>query len=188
MKHNKRIVIIGSAGVGKTTLFNSLKRRLGLKPINEIARDLCIRLGYKNIYEIKDQEKFRFLVLEEQIKLEEKYKEFISDRSTIDCWVHWVRWSWNKVETDRWGIYESEKYYELSRNQALKYSHIIYIPRLFKGKEDGFRWNDESYQKQLNRLFKETLFEWDLMKRVYIINSKDVNERVRDGIKFISWS
>ncbi len=177
----KRIVIIGSAGVGKTTLANKAKAKLRIKFISEQARVICKKLGYKNIYEIKDPDLFRFTVLKEQIKTEEKLKQFLSDRSTIDCWVHWVRWSWGIKKT-----YESEKYFNLSFNQALKYSHIIYIPRLIKPKEDGFRWNDENYQNQIDRLFHETLLEWGLMSRTYIIQSTKLKDRVSEVLDFLT--
>ncbi len=176
----KRIIIIGSAGVGKTTLLNNIKRKIGLTVIPEIAREICNRLGYKSIYEIKDHDKFRLLVLKEQLKLEEKYKEFLSDRSTIDCWIHWVRWSWNTKKT-----FESEDYFKLAFTQALKYSHIIYIPRMFKPKEDGFRWNNEDYQNQIDRLFRELLLEWELMSKTYIIQSKDLKNRTHEALTFL---
>ncbi|MBI3590406.1 MAG: ATP-binding protein [Candidatus Melainabacteria bacterium] len=174
-KSLKRIVIIGSAGVGKTSLLNEIKKSLSLKVIPEQARVICKELGYKNIYEIKDPTKFRSLTLKKQIKLEEKFNQFISDRSTIDCWVHWIRWSWCSRKT-----FESEKYFKLAYSQALKYSHIIYIPRLFKPKDDGFRWNDEEYQNQIDRLFKQLLLEWEMMNKTYIVNSKELKERLKE--------
>lgn len=180
-KSLKRIVIIGSAGVGKTTLFEELQKKLRLRAIPEQARIVCKKLGFKNIYEIKDPTKFRYLTLIEQIKQEEKLKQFVSDRSTIDCWVHWVRWSWGETKT-----FESEKYYKLTYSQALKYSHLIYIPRLIKPKEDGFRWNDEDYQNQIDRLFKEVLLEWQLMNRTYIVRQEKSKERVREVLDFLS--
>lgn len=183
LKPQKRIVIIGSAGVGKTTLLEALKSKISLKTISEQARIICKKSGYKSIYEIKDPNKFRWHTLKEQIKQEEKYKEFISDRSTIDCWVHWVRWSWGRATTD-----ESDEYFNLAYNQALKYSHIIYIPRMLKPKEDGFRWNNEDYQKQIDKLFKATLLEWDLMKRTYIIQRKNTKERIKEVKEWVFYS
>ena len=172
----KRIVIIGSAGIGKTWLLEALKEKIHLKIIPEQARVICKKLGHKNIYEIKDPTLFRILTLKEQIKQEEKLKEFISDRSTIDCWIHWVRWSWGTRKT-----FESEEYFKLAKSQALKYSHIIYIPRLIKtAKDDGFRWNNEEYQNQIDRLFREILLEWQLMNKTYIIKSKKLKERVKE--------
>ena len=108
-KHPKRIVIIGSAGVGKTMLVESIKNKFKLKLIPEQARIICHEMGYKNIYEIKEPHKFRLLTLKKQIELEERYNQFISDRSTIDCWVHFVRWSWQVQKT-----FESEKYFKLA--------------------------------------------------------------------------
>lgn len=181
MKKNKetRIAIIGSAGVGKTTLLYELKKKMKLNVIEEQARIVCQKLGYKNIYEIKDPEYFRFLTLKSQIKTEEKCNNFISDRSTIDCWVHWVRWSWGKAKT-----FETERYFKLAYNQALKYSHIIYIPRLIKPKEDGFRWNNRDYQNQIDRLIKETLLGWQLMTRTYIIKEKNEKLRAKEVLDY----
>ena len=178
----KRIAIIGSAGVGKTTILEKLKSTLGLAIIPEQARIVCKELGFKNIYKINDPNHFRQLTLNSQIKKEEALKEFISDRSTIDCWVHWVRWSWSNAKTS-----ESEKYYKLAFSQALKYSHIIFIPRTFtfKAKNDGFRWNNEEYQNQIDRLFKEILLEWELMSRTYIVQAKNLNERFKEIKEFL---
>ncbi len=182
-KSPKRLVIVGSAGVGKTSLAESLKDVINLRLIPEQARIICNQDGYKNIYEIKNPNNFRFRVLREQIKREERLNNFISDRSTIDCWVHWIRWSWGISKT-----YESENYFKLAYKQALKYSHIIYIPRLIKPKEDGFRWNNEDYQNQVDRLLRETLLEWELVSKTLIIRSIILKERINEVKDFLSLS
>lgn len=174
-KSEKRIVIIGAAGTGKSTLAKALSKRLKLKLIPEQARIICKKLDYNNIYEIKNQKEFRFLVLKEQIKLEEKYNDFISDRSTIDCWVHFIRWNYESAKS-----YESEKYFNVSYSQALKYTCIIYIPRTIKLKNDGFRWTDNNYQNQLDRLFNDILLEWDLMHRTIILKSLKIKDRINE--------
>lgn len=180
-KTQKRIVLIGSSGVGKTTLLNKIKNKLDLQIIEEQARIICTEQGFKNIYEIKDSNLFRQAVLKKQITLEERLKQFIADRSTIDCWVHWVRWSYESAKT-----YESEKYYNQAFKQALKYSHIIYIPIMFKIKKDDFRWANPEYQRQIDRLVISTLHDWSLMKRTHIIQSENINERVKEVLNHLN--
>lgn len=171
----KRVVITGAAGVGKTTLLDSIFK--GESPLEfgfsfenfvkipEIAQELCKERGYKSIYEIGDHHQFRLDVLDEQIRREEEIiqsgKSFISDRSTIDCWVYFMRWSWNTGTVE-----EAEEYYQKARSQAEKYDQIIYIPKTRKTPEGGFRWSNDTYQTQVDRLIHSVLFEWDLLDRV----------------------
>ncbi|MBI1859134.1 MAG: ATP-binding protein [Candidatus Melainabacteria bacterium] len=180
-KSQKRIVIIGPAGTGKTTIAKIISKKLNIKLIPEQARIICSQLGYKSIYQIQNPNNFRFLVLNSQIKLEEKHKEFLSDRSAIDCWVHWLRWSAASAKTD-----ETERYYLQAYKQALKYSQIIYVPLIIKPRNDGFRWNNKDYQLQLHRLFLATLDSWQLMPRTYFIQSKNIKDRIKEIISFIN--
>ena len=171
----KRIIAIGASGVGKTTLVESLTPLLALNIIPELARDICQEMGYKRIGEIPDQEGFKKRVLEAQIEKEEKLDSFISDRSTIDCWVLWQRWNICSAMT-----YTSEDYYSKAKEQAQKYTHIIYIPPMFAPVDDGFRWTDGDYQKQIDRLIKMTLYEWSLLDRVYEVKSDQPDNRVKE--------
>lgn len=190
-KKNKRIVIVGSAGIGKTTLAEKLAKKIKLKLIPEQARVICTLYGFKTIYEITNPNVFRQRVLNAQIKEEEELNTFLSDRSTIDCWVHWLRWSCNKALAS-----ETKNYFNKAYNQALKYSDIIYIPRnsthssntkaLSSKFNDGFRWNNEDYQNQVDRLFKEILLDWDLMKRTLIITSHSLKNRIKEVINFLN--
>lgn len=168
-----RIIITGASGVGKTTLAGSLAPLLSLPLIPELARDMCAQMGYQRIGDIPDQEEFKRHVLKAQIDLEEELGNFISDRSTIDCWVLWQRWNLNHAMT-----YDTEAYYVTARAQAALYSHIIYVPPHFPPAEDGFRWTDLDYQKQIDRLVRMSLFEWDLLDRTLFITGENLNERV----------
>lgn len=154
---------------------------LSLPVITEVGRQLCKEMGYDRIGDIRDQEGFKKKVLAKQIETEETMGTFISDRSTIDCWVLWQRWNICKAMSE-----DTEKYYYPSFEQSKKYTHVIYVPPMFPPTEDGFRWTDAHYQKQIDRLVRMTLYEWDLLSRTYVVQSSDVDKRVtevRDWLK-----
>lgn len=180
----KRIVITGSAGVGKTTLIDALFDTVGTGrdlstyiKIEEVARKLCQERGYKNIYEItEDVHKFRFDVLHEQIRLENEAEKFIVDRSTIDAWAYFMRWSWNTVTVE-----ETERFYNLAKTQAEKYDLIIFIPIMSQTvKNDGFRWANLSYQIQMERLLKSIIAEWGLTNKTHTLRSTELSDRANE--------
>lgn len=175
MTSKRRIIAIGASGVGKTTLVGSLAPLLSLNIIPELGRKLCHDMGFERIGEIPDQEGFKRRVLEAQIEEEERLGSFLSDRSTIDCWVLWQRWNICQAMT-----YDTEAYYEKARKQSERYSHIIYIPPMFEAEEDGFRWTDKDYQSQIDRLVRMTLYEWDLLDRTYEVKSDNKEERLEE--------
>ncbi len=172
---SRRIILTGASGVGKTSVAEALAPLLALPVIPELARDICAALGYRRIGEIPDQEGFKRQVLAAQIAEEEKLSSFISDRSTIDCWVLWQRWNICSAMT-----YDTESYYEEAREQARKYTHIIYIPPMFGPVEDDFRWTDADYQKQIDRLVRMTLYDWSLLDRTYVVQSEGVEARLAE--------
>ncbi len=139
-------------------------------------------MGFKYIGEIPDQEGFKNRVLTEQIKAEKNLHSagFIADRSTIDCWVLWQRWNLCQAMT-----YDTESYYEKSRGQSANYSAIIYVPPMFDPPDDGFRWTDKDYQKQIDRLIRMTLYEWDLLGKTLFMQSLDVEERVEEALTWL---
>lgn len=84
--------------------------------------------------------------------------------------------------------YDSERFYNIARRQSEKYTHILYLPPRFPPPEDGFRWTDPDYQKQIDRLMRMTLYEWDLLPRTYTINAwnedetRSKEERVKEAL------
>lgn len=179
-QHQKRIIVTGASGVGKTTLVEKLAPHLSLSVIPELGRAICKQLGYERVGDIPDQEDFKQQVLEAQIATEDTLGDFISDRSTIDCWVLWQRWNICKAMT-----YDTEAYYEKSRAQAQRYTQIIYIPPMFAVQDDGFRWTDTDYQKQIDRLVKATIHEWQLSERTYMVQSDDPALRLEEVFNWL---
>ncbi|MBX3152334.1 ATP-binding protein [Candidatus Obscuribacterales bacterium] len=177
----KRIIITGASGVGKTTIVEALTSLLSLPMIPELGREICHQMGYQNPTEIPDQNLFKQSILTAQIEREEELQSFISDRSTIDCWVLWQRWNMCAAMS-----YDTEAYYETARTQALKYTHIIYIPPMFPPVDDGFRWTDLDYQKQVDRITRMTLFELDLWNKTFTVTKLGVEERVREVQEWLS--
>ncbi len=155
---------------------------LNVEIIPELGREICEQLGYKFIGEIPDQEGFKQRVLEAQINAETKLAQrgFIADRSTIDCWVLWQRWNICQAMT-----YTTEDYYKKSLAQARSYTHIIYVPPMFEPNHDGFRWADADYQRQVDRLTRMTLYEWNLLDRSLFIKSIDIDSRVLEVIEWL---
>ena len=177
---SNRIILTGASGVGKTSLAEALAPMLGLPIIPELGRQICRDMGYEKIGEIPDQEGFKRKVLEAQIKAEDQLSSFISDRSTIDCWVLWQRWNICSAMS-----FDTESYYSKAREQSEKYSHIIYIPPMFPPAEDGFRWTDADYQRQVDRLVRMTLYEWDLLDKTCVIAGDGVEARLKEVVSWL---
>jgi len=176
----ERIIITGASGVGKTTLVEKLAPLLSLPVIPELGRELCKEMGYERIGEIPDQEGFKRRVLDRQIEEEGKLGSFISDRSTIDCWVLWQRWNICSAMT-----YDTESYYVKAREQSRSYTKIIYVPPMFPAEEDGFRWTDGDYRKQIDRLVRMTVYDWQLWDRTLEVEAKSRKERVEEIAKWL---
>ena len=137
---------------------------------------MCEERGYGRIGEIPDQEGFKRDVLAAQIARENELDSFISDRSTIDCWVLWQRWNICSAMT-----YDTESYYAQARGQAARYTDIVYVPAMFPPPEDGFRWTDLDYQRQVDRMVLAALFDFGLLERTFTVTAPD-NEGRRQEV------
>ena len=179
----KRIIITGASGVGKTTLVEALAPLLSLKIIPELGREICHQMGYQKIGDIPDQEAFKRAVLDAQVNQEEALQQFISDRSAIDCWVLWQRWNLCAAMT-----YDSESYYEKAREQSQKYTHILYVQPVFPIAEDGFRWTEPDYIKQVDRLVRMTLYDFDLWKKTLTICEDGLAARISKAMDWMTSS
>ncbi len=186
MSGNKsKIALIGSAGTGKTTIFEKLFEisniQKNFSQIPEQVRIICQEKGYKSPYEIEgDINEFRFEVLRRQIQVENSKESFIADRSSIDAWAYFMRWSWNTCTVEM-----AEEFYQLAYDQAQKYDLLIYFPISFPLVDDGFRWDNQTYQKQIDRLLISLVKDWGLKDKFYTVQSTDIGERILELQKII---
>lgn len=175
-----KLTITGASGVGKTTLAECLAELLQFPLIPELARELCAEMGYKRIGEIPDQEKFKRDALERQINAELKHDSFIADRSALDTWILWQRWNICTAMT-----YDTEAIYELVAKHAKNYTHIVYIPPMFAAEEDGFRWTEPDYIKQVDRIIRMTLYDLDLWENVFVVTADQIQARLVEITKWL---
>lgn len=163
LSRKSKLAIVGAAGVGKTTLLNELFENPLVNEtytkIPEVVRSVCAERGYESPYDIPEEEvhKFREDVLDKQIELENQAESFIVDRSCMDAWLYFMRWSWNSVDVE-----DSERFFQKAYAQTKKYDALIYLPISFELEDDGFRWNNKTYQRQMDRMFREYVRAWDL--------------------------
>jgi hypothetical protein len=56
---------------------------------------------------------------------------------------------------------------------------------MFPAPEDGFRWTDPDYQKQIDRLVRSTLYDWGLLVRTHVVKAEGVKERVEEVMDWL---
>lgn len=89
-----KIALSGSGGTGKTTLANSVSKRLGIPAIPEFAREVAAEMGIPEIRQMTSEQSYEFQnrILQRKIDEEAKHETFIADRSTADNIAYYLRW------------------------------------------------------------------------------------------------
>lgn len=145
-----KIVIIGSQCTGKSVLGNELSKRLDIPLITEIAR----RYDRNELLNVSS-ERYMILqkeILEQQIRTESEYKEFISDRSSLDNLSYWLNNCANRSNYN-----DNDLYIKRSIGNAKNYSHIFLLTPEFYPKDDGFRSTDIVYQMRIDATIQTIL-------------------------------
>ncbi len=145
-----KIVVIGSQSSGKTTLAKELSEKLDIQMIREIAR----KYDRNELINVSSE---RYMIiqkelLEQQIMAENQYKEFISDRSSLDNLSYWLNNCANRAS-----ISDNDQYIKRAMSNAENYSHIFLLIPEFYPKDDGFRSTDIVYQMRIDAIIQAIL-------------------------------
>lgn len=144
-----RIGITGAQGTGKTTLASALSKVLEIPLIKEQARFVAKRLKINRMSELKyDPElaaTFQLECLHSQLRAENLYSCFVSDRTTIDNAVYWLKWHSHRHES-----WKNNQYYQMALSNVLNYDLVIYVPPEIHLQDDGFRSVNSFYQAEID--------------------------------------
>ena len=153
-----RIAIVGSFSTGKTTLAETLARRLDLPLLPETAREV-VELGFKLDKDATPETEA--LIFLKQYNNELANSEFVGDRSLIDVMAYagWVLDNQPRAkEIALWE--ECEKLAE--RRLRANYSHVFYLPIEFPIVLDGLRPNDPAFQEEIDHRVVKLLRAHDI--------------------------
>jgi nicotinamide riboside kinase len=150
-----KIAIIGSHGVGKTTLIQRLKTLYPeLNFIDEVARDLQIQYG-KSTRDMNDEEKSKFQLeaMQLQIDKEKGLDSYISDH----CAISYLPYSTELPVYNELKSKIREQYLPV-----LNQLQIIYIPIEFGLENDGLRFATDEYQQYIDETLVNLLHRYNL--------------------------
>lgn len=150
-----RIALAGTHSSGKSELIRELK--LPYHRIDEIARSEIKRL-WKLPHEMTDSERlmFQLNLFNKQIEEEDKYKQFISDRSLFDIIAYWA---------DVFGVQLTKMLLEQVRYM---YDLILATPIQWEMQDDGIRKVDEVYRIEIQKRIFSYIKEYHAWETSYL--------------------
>jgi nicotinamide riboside kinase len=139
-----KIAITGSHGTGKTTLANAVSEILSLPLIDETARQIINTIPKNIDYRDGLSSDQRYLmqktILQLQYFQESLFSNFVSDRASFDIKVYTELLTGQKIITE-----------------YNRYDLVVYVPIEFELKDDGVRFVDLEFQKQISQKMKDLI-------------------------------
>jgi len=168
----KVIALVGSASVGKTTVFELLKNKLPkYEFINESTRTVS-KYGFKINEEGTDAT--QLAIASFHLKALLQPFNLILDRCMMDAVVY------TRVTDVSEGTKEYMKY--IWENVKDEYTHYIYFPIEFAAVDDGVRSINEVWRKEIDNEFK---VELDRLDRNYLSVTGSPMQRVNQILDYI---
>lgn len=174
---NKRIILTGAQGTGKTTVLNMFKEA-GYPVITEVVRNLVKNRGITINKEGTDAT--QMLVFETYSKLLGETEKYVSDRGLTDV-ISYTAAGVFEGKVSKSVLDAQEVMIEEFRNKHDDIAYI-YFPIEFPVVADGTRSVDEDYRKQIDNIIHDTL---DGLQIPYLTVTGTPEERFRQILDYV---
>jgi nicotinamide riboside kinase len=170
-----KISISGSFSVGKSTVFEELKKHLShFSFLGETTREVMEEMKKTNVnMTVEDKITHQLISTQRQIKKESENANFITDYCAID-YLNYT-----------YGLSIYDEVYTMVQNHLQNlggYDIVFYIPIEFQPVKDGYRFEDGSFQKEIDDRLKRLLNEFH---QPYITITGSVEDRKDQILKNI---
>ena len=178
-----RIGIVGSQGVGKSTLAKDLSEEINYTLIEEqirVSSKKFSSLGYQTLDQIVTSSwysNFMFDILINQVTKESAVQSgFVSDRTTLDYYAYY-----ELLSSDPSTVQEIIKNLYLPRFRD-SYDLIIYLPIMFELVDDNYRHMNSALQREADIRIQGLLKPYH---NVATIHADTPEERLSKALKLI---
>jgi HTH-type transcriptional repressor of NAD biosynthesis genes len=158
----KKIVLVGTESVGKTTLCKKLSKLYNTNMVPEVGRSYCER--YKNMLTAKmfvDIAMEHYLLIEKSLRTSDKMIFIDSDAIITGYYLKMYR-NLNSF----WSSEESEFIDKIIKMQD--FDMVLYLEKDVKWVPDGFRFEGTDEQREANEKYLKWLYENYDINPIYI--------------------
>lgn len=183
MKHQIKVGLVGSAGLGKSGVATKLSETLGIPLIlsKEITRPILLAHGFDYskgtcVERFLSKKEIEFEIVNERVLRESMKPEgFVTDRTTLECFAYAL------LSVERYTDDEISTLEAFCRGNMSCYTNIYYFP-YNKGwfTENGIRTTNVHFQWKIDCIIRGLLADWNIQYTE--VDTESAYQQIFDGL------